>query len=89
MYDPHTVCYEKSQVWAMIREEDAVSANDVHEKTAAEKIDDRITELGDWRGAILARLRGIIKQAIPDLVEDWKWRGVPTWYSGGGIICTG
>ena len=51
-------------------------------------IDARIKELGDWRGATLARVRAIIKQADPAVVEEWKWRGVPVW-SHGGIICTG
>jgi len=51
-------------------------------------IDARIKELGDWRGETLARIRKLIKQADPDVVEDWKWRGVPVWYHG-GMICTG
>src|SRR5687767_15789120 len=51
-------------------------------------IDARIEELGDWRGETLARLRTLIKQADPDVVEEWKWRGVPVW-SHAGIICTG
>lgn len=51
-------------------------------------IDARIEELGDWRGATLARVRELIKQADPEVVEEWKWRGVPVW-SHGGIICTG
>jgi hypothetical protein len=51
-------------------------------------IDARIKELGDWRGQTLARLRTLIKQADPDVIEEWKWRGVPVW-SHGGIICTG
>jgi hypothetical protein len=51
-------------------------------------IDDRITQLGDWRGEMLARLRALIKEAVPDVVEEWKWRGVPVWYRG-GMICTG
>ncbi len=51
-------------------------------------IDARIEELGDWRGEMLARVRTIIKQADPEVVEEWKWRGVPVW-SHGGIICTG
>lgn len=51
-------------------------------------IDGRIRELGDWRGEMLARLRGLIKQADPDVVEEWKWRGVPVWEHD-GIICTG
>jgi hypothetical protein len=58
------------------------------EKTPAELIDGRIAELGDWRGATLARVRALIHEAIPDVVEEWKWRGVPTWYAG-GIVCTG
>ncbi len=55
---------------------------------ASKLIDGRIKELGDWRGETLARVRELIKQAIPDVTEDWKWRGVPVWYSD-GMICTG
>ena len=51
-------------------------------------IDERIEKLADWRGETLARLRGLVKQADPDVVEEWKWRGVPVW-SHAGIICTG
>ena len=51
-------------------------------------IDGRIKELGDWRGDVLSQLRGIVKKADPDVVEEWKWRGVPTWYHD-GIVCTG
>ena len=51
-------------------------------------IDAKIKELGDWRGETLARIRGIIKQAVPEVVEEWKWRGVPVWEHD-GIICTG
>jgi hypothetical protein len=51
-------------------------------------IDARIKELGDWRGEMLARLRALIKQADPEVIEEWKWRGVPVW-SHAGIICTG
>src|ERR1700757_3382582 len=51
-------------------------------------IDGRIKELGDWRGETLARIRAIIKQTDPDVVEEWKWRGVPVWEHD-GIICTG
>ncbi|MGO4714195.1 DUF1801 domain-containing protein [Bradyrhizobium sp. 2TAF24] len=51
-------------------------------------IDARIKELGDWRGKTLGRLRALIKEADPDIVEEWKWRGVPVW-SHDGIICTG
>jgi hypothetical protein len=51
-------------------------------------IDGRIEELGDWRGQTLSRLRALIKEADPDVVEEWKWRGVPVWYDA-GMICTG
>jgi hypothetical protein len=51
-------------------------------------IDARIKELGDWRGKMLAHVRALIKQAYPEVVEEWKWRGVPVW-SHDGIICTG
>lgn len=51
-------------------------------------IDARIAELGDWRGETLARLRALIHEADPEVVEEWKWRGVPVW-SHGGILCTG
>ena len=54
----------------------------------ARLIDARIEELGDWRGETLARVRSLIKQADPDVVEEWKWRGVPVW-SHAGILCTG
>jgi hypothetical protein len=54
----------------------------------AQKIDARIKELGDWRGETLALVRKLIKQADPDVVEEWKWRGVPTWYHD-GMVCTG
>ena len=58
-------------------------------KSPSELIDARIEELGDWRGETLARIRALIKQADPEAVEEWKWRGVPTWYHDGKIICTG
>jgi hypothetical protein len=51
-------------------------------------IDARIKELGDWRGETLAHIRALIKQVVPDVVEEWKWRGVPVWYHA-GMICTG
>jgi hypothetical protein len=62
--------------------------NDGTGDTPSQLIDRRIDELGDWRGEMLARIRALIKQAEPDVVEEWKWRGVPTWYHA-GMICTG
>jgi len=61
--------------------------------SASELIDERIAELGDWRGETLSRMRELIKEAVPEVVEEWKWRkpsnpGVPVW-SAGSIICTG
>jgi hypothetical protein len=56
--------------------------------TPSARIDARIDELGDWRGATLARIRSLIRQAVPGVVEEWKWRGVPVWYSD-GMLCTG
>ena len=58
-------------------------------KSPSELIDDRIASLDDWRGATLAQIRALIHEAEPDVVEEWKWRGVPTWYANGKIICTG
>jgi hypothetical protein len=58
------------------------------DESASALIDARIEELGDWRGAMLARLRALIKQAVPDVTEEWKWRGTPVW-SHNGLICTG
>ena len=58
------------------------------EQSPSQLIDGRIAELGDWRGETLARARALIKQAVPDVVEEWKWRGVPVWERD-GIICTG
>lgn len=57
-------------------------------KSPSQLIDERIAELGDWRGELLARLRALIRQVDPEVIEEWKWRGVPVW-SHGGIICTG
>jgi len=66
----------------------ANSENEAVTKSPAELIDARIEELGDWRGKTLARIRQLIKRAEPDVVEEWKWRGVPVWYHH-GMICTG
>ena len=57
-------------------------------KSPSELIDARIKELGDWRGKMLSRLRTLVKEADPEVVEEWKWRGVPVWYHD-GMICTG
>ncbi len=57
-------------------------------ESPSQLIDERIKELGDWRGEMLSRLRALVKEADPEVVEEWKWRGVPTW-SHDGIICTG
>ncbi len=57
-------------------------------KSPGELIDARIAELGDWRGERLRQVRALIQKAVPDVVEEWKWRGVPVWYRD-GMICTG
>jgi hypothetical protein len=57
-------------------------------KSPSELIDARIAELGDWRGEMLSRIRALVKEADPEIVEEWKWRGVPTWYHD-GMVCTG
>ena len=57
-------------------------------ESASVLIDERIKELGDWRGKMLARVRAIIREVDPEIVEEWKWRGTPVW-SHGGIVCTG
>ncbi|MEO7152727.1 MAG: DUF1801 domain-containing protein [Burkholderiaceae bacterium] len=56
--------------------------------SAVERISKRIADLGDWRGEALARMRGLIQAAVPDVLEEWKWMGTPVW-SHGGILCTG
>jgi hypothetical protein len=57
-------------------------------ESPSQLIDARIKELGDWRGEMLSRIRALVKEADPEVVEDWKWRGVPVW-SHDGLICTG
>jgi hypothetical protein len=57
-------------------------------RSPSDLIDERIDQLGDWRGETLSRLRELIHDAVPDVVEEWKWRGVPTWERD-GMICTG
>jgi len=66
----------------------ANGSGDAAGKSPSELIDGRIEELGDWRGETLARVRALVKRADPEVVEEWKWRGVPTWYHD-GIVCTG
>ncbi|MGC0053641.1 DUF1801 domain-containing protein [Brucella pituitosa] len=66
--------------------DNAVNADD--DKEPSQLIDARIRELADWRGETLAKVRTIIRQADPQIIEEWKWRGVPVW-SHTGIICTG
>ena len=63
-------------------------ANNAKTDSPSALIDARIRELADWRGDLLAKIRKLIKQADPDVVEEWKWRGVPVWYRD-GMICTG
>jgi hypothetical protein len=57
-------------------------------ESASALIDEKITELGDWRGQTLAKVRKIVHETDPEIVEEWKWRGTPVW-SHGGIVCTG
>ena len=64
------------------------TSNSTQDPTASELISKKIAELGDWRGATLGRMRKLIKEADPDVVEEWKWMGTPVW-SHDGIICTG
>ena len=65
-----------------------MAKDEVQDQAASELIDAKIAALGDWRGATLARMRALIREADPDVIEEVKWRGVPVW-SHGGIICTG
>ncbi|MFT3964707.1 MAG: DUF1801 domain-containing protein [Sphingobium sp.] len=65
-----------------------MSADGKDGESPSQLIDGRIRELDDWRGAMLTKLRALIHEADPEVVEEWKWRGVPTW-SHGGIVCTG
>jgi hypothetical protein len=69
-------------------ESDVVKSAPENPESPSELIDARIRELDDWRGEMLSRLRALVKQADPDVVEEWKWRGTPVWEHD-GIICTG
>jgi len=66
-----------------------MTTSEADAKSPSELIDQRIASLDDWRGSTLARIRALIHEAEPDVVEEWKWRGVPTWYANGKIVCTG
>src|SRR5215218_9323106 len=70
------------------RESDGMAKQGNEESSPSQLIDAKIEELGDWRGETLAWVRSLVKQADPKVVEEWKWRGVPTWYHD-GIVCTG
>lgn len=80
----------------MLRDEWCEPKEEMNMKTSGSKkakspsrlIDERIEELGDWRGKMLSRIRALVKEADPEVVEEWKWRGVPVW-SHDGLICTG
>jgi hypothetical protein len=72
----------------MKKVEMAMKTDKVESGEASALIDERIRELADWRGETLARIRKIIQQADPEVIEEWKWRGVPVW-SHAGILCTG
>ncbi|QOZ07716.1 DUF1801 domain-containing protein [Bradyrhizobium sp. CCBAU 51765] len=72
----------------MMKTAKKTGAKDANAASPSKMIDGRIKELGDWRGAMLGRIRGLIREADPDVVEEWKWRGVPVWERD-GIICTG
>jgi len=67
---------------------ETMKKNVPHGESASALIDKRIKELGDWRGKTLAKVRQLIKEADPEIVEEWKWRGTPTW-SHNGLVCTG
>ncbi|MEY9879360.1 DUF1801 domain-containing protein [Bradyrhizobium sp. USDA 329] len=72
----------------MMKTTKKIGAKDANAAPPSKMIDGRIKELGDWRGEMLGRIRGLIREADPDVVEEWKWRGVPVWEHD-GIICTG
>jgi hypothetical protein len=71
-----------------LKENDMDKSAALDSRSPSELIDGRIRELGDWRGEMLGRLRALIKDAVPDVTEEWKWRGVPVWEDA-GMICTG
>lgn len=67
---------------------DTKQSDSQESKAPSQLIDERIEELGDWRGDVLSRIRALVKEADPEVAEEWKWRGVPTW-SHDGMVCTG
>jgi hypothetical protein len=76
-------------MWAITEEEtDMKKSGSQKSESPSQLIDARIKELSDWRGEMLSRIRALVKEADPEVVEDWKWRGVPVW-SHDGLICTG
>jgi hypothetical protein len=88
--DPAAKAYQQAMfpTLAATSFKSARSRSGRHRMTPSQKIDGRIEELGDWRGRTLARVRALIKEVDPGVVEEWKWRGVPVWYRD-GMICTG
>jgi hypothetical protein len=78
----------KAKAKAKVKAKGKAKAKPAGAQSPAKMIDARIRELGDWRGETLARMRALIKAADPDVVEEWKWMGVPVWEDH-GIICTG
>src|SRR5262249_1171406 len=81
-------CFRTEARCVLAGGETGMKTNGSENKSASQLIDARIKELGDWRGQMLSRLRALVKEADPDVVEEWKWRGVPVW-SHDGLICTG
>jgi hypothetical protein len=75
-------------MWVRARTAQQFERSDYPMKTASEFMDNKISELGDWRGDMLARIRKLIHEADPEIVEEWKWMGTPVW-SHSGIVCTG
>jgi hypothetical protein len=88
MYKVTAERHDMKKATATMKKSKSVSMEGTGEAPPSQLIDARIKELNDWRGETLARVRSLIKQADPEVVEEWKWRGVPVW-SNAGIICTG
>ena len=88
MSKPATLSVVAKRATTTMKKRKSGSKDGKAEDPPSRLIDARIKELADWRGETLARVRALIKQALPDVVEEWKWRGVPVWYQN-GMICTG